>query len=230
MIAPVLCWDIDGTLLSTARAGVYALEKAAREVTGRPLDLQGMPTAGLTDVEIARLILQRHGMQAIPKTVNRFLRIYEDDLPASLHRKQGQVMAGVKPILSALRDRSSWGSMLLTGNTRRGAEAKLAHYGLWEYFPDEGVFSDGTANRAQIAENAVAFIETRWPRTPRSHIIVIGDTTHDIACARAVGVRCIAVATGGISLTTLQEHRPDLAIEFLPAPEEFWSLVERISV
>jgi phosphoglycolate phosphatase-like HAD superfamily hydrolase len=31
---------------------------------------------------------------------------------------------------------------------------------------------------------------------PRERTIVIGDTPRDIACARADGLRCVAVATG----------------------------------
>ncbi|HNC24990.1 MAG TPA: hydrolase, partial [Opitutaceae bacterium] len=127
MTAPVLCWDIDGTLLSTARAGVFALESAALAVTGRPLDLQQLPTAGLTDVEIARLVLERNGVTPTADHQRQFLTRYEDDLPASLPRRQGQVMPGVVAILEALRVRPDWGSMLLTGNTRRGAQAKLTH-------------------------------------------------------------------------------------------------------
>jgi phosphoglycolate phosphatase-like HAD superfamily hydrolase len=50
----VLFWDIDGTLLSTARAGVFAWEDAVRELTGREFELARMRIAGLTDYQIAR--------------------------------------------------------------------------------------------------------------------------------------------------------------------------------
>ncbi|PSN20266.1 phosphatase, partial [filamentous cyanobacterium CCP5] len=53
----VLFWDIDGTLLTTGRAGIFALEDAAVEVIGHPVNLSQLKTAGLTDVEIAREIL-----------------------------------------------------------------------------------------------------------------------------------------------------------------------------
>ena len=49
----VLFWDIDGTLLTTARAGVFAWEEAVRELTGRKFDLITMRVAGLTDYQIA---------------------------------------------------------------------------------------------------------------------------------------------------------------------------------
>jgi phosphoglycolate phosphatase len=166
MIAPVLCWDIDGTLLTTGRAGVYALEKAALEITGQPLDLQSLATAGLTDVEIARRILQLHGVEPSLENQERLLRLYEDALPESLPRRQGSVMPGVRPILEALAGRPAWGSVLLTGNTRRGARAKLEHYGLAAFFA-EGAFSDGTENRREIAEAALASFARAGPAIPQ---------------------------------------------------------------
>jgi len=42
-------------------------------------------------------------------------------------------------------------------------------------------------------------------------VLVIGDTPLDIRCARAIGAKVLAVATGGHSLKELQAHRPDWA-------------------
>jgi phosphoglycolate phosphatase len=220
-----LCWDIDGTLLSTARAGVYALEKATLAMTGWPLDLQAMPTAGFTDVEIARQILERAGRNQ-SGAVEEFLLIYEEALPSALHRRTGKVMPGVIEVLDDLRCRPDWGSILLTGNTRRGAEAKLRHYGLDGYFDfAAGAFSDGTVNRAEIALRAVKLIQARQPSLPCGRIIVIGDTPYDIACARAAGVRCLAIANGGHSVESLHQHTPDAVVEQLPVPARFVELV-----
>lgn len=227
MSAPVLCWDIDGTLLSTGRAGVFSLEKAALEVTGRPLDLQGMPTAGLTDVEIARLILGRNGVEPTEENERRFLRIYEDDLPASLPRRRGAVMPGVREILEALRARPEIGSILLTGNTRRGAQAKLTHYGLAGFFT-EGAFSDGTRSRADIARNAVALLRASRPGFSASRMLVIGDTPHDIACARAVGALSLAVGTGGHEVDALAAQGASRVLRQLPNADEFFALVHEL--
>ena len=42
--------------------------------------------------------------------------------------------------------------------------------------------------------------------------IIIGDTPHDIACARACGARTIAVATGRYSVDQLRANDPDLLL------------------
>ena len=39
--------------------------------------------------------------------------------------------------------------------------------------------------------------------------VIIGDTPHDITCARAFGARVIAVATGRHSTAELAAHAPD---------------------
>jgi phosphoglycolate phosphatase-like HAD superfamily hydrolase len=44
---------------------------------------------------------------------------------------------------------------------------------------------------------------------------VIGDTSHDVACARAFGARAVAVATGNSPVESLAQHSPDLLFEDL---------------
>src|SRR6266542_6339850 len=95
----VLFWDIDGTLLTTARAGVFALEEAAREVGGVEADFSELFTAGLTDAEVAAVAMKTAGHEASPDDVVAFLRSYEAHLPGRLHRRRGSVLPGVVEIL-----------------------------------------------------------------------------------------------------------------------------------
>ena len=44
---------------------------------------------------------------------------------------------------------------------------------------------------------------------------MIGDTPFDIRCARAIGAKVLAVATGGATLEELQQHQPDWAVQDL---------------
>ena len=44
---------------------------------------------------------------------------------------------------------------------------------------------------------------------------VIGDTPKDIACAHAIGARCLAVATGQFSKSALELHGADQAVDSL---------------
>ena len=65
----VLFWDIDGTLLTTAKAGVFAWEDAVREFTGREFELVRMRIAGLTSViTVGRTYAPRAGNASPPVT------------------------------------------------------------------------------------------------------------------------------------------------------------------
>ncbi len=220
----VLFWDIDGTLLSTGRAGVFALEDATSEVAGAGVDLQRLDTAGLTDFQVASRILESAGQAATPEKVAALVRRYEQLLPASLHRRQGRVLEGVRELLDYLRaDRPDVVSYLLTGNTAAGARAKLEHYGLAAYFP-WGAFSTDLSDRATIARTALEYARARNQVT-LDRIFVIGDTPYDIRCGQAIGVRTVAVASGEYSVDALSRHNPWLVIERLPAPAAFLSTI-----
>lgn len=211
----VLLWDIDGTLLSTARAGVYALEEAAREVCGEEVDLQAMKTAGLTDSEIAAAVIEAHRGEPAPfEDVVRFLDVYGRELPVALSRRAGEVFPNVREILSGVDARH----LLLTGNTEPGGWAKLRHYGLAERF-EGGAFCRAGDDRPTIARRAAELAGV----TPEE-MLVIGDTPHDVHCATVIGVRTLAVATGGYTAAELRETEAWMVVERLPSPEEFVAL------
>lgn len=216
----VLFWDIDGTLLTTGRAGIFALEDATFEVTGKRLDLSTMPTSGLTDVEIACRILEVVSGLTEPESASRLLRLYERYLPSSLPRRAGGVLPNVREILESLKGRPDVASILLTGNTRVGARAKLSHYGLDSYFA-HGAFSDSASDRVSIARAALSLARDVVPDLSLDDVYVIGDTPHDIQCGKAIGARVVAVASGTHSMDDLIAHDPWWAVERLPPPDVF---------
>ena len=219
----VLFWDIDGTLLTTGRAGVPAWEAAVREVIGRDFALSAIRVAGLTDFQIAQQTFRLLDVEADDDMLRRMVRRYEELLPAALPQRRGQVLPNVREILDELQARSDVRSYLLTGNTRGGATAKLTHYDLLRYFPD-GAFAEDTGERAGIARRALE-LARRGGAIADDGVFVIGDTPHDIQCARAIGARTIAVATGGYSVEELSQHRPWQVVAALPPSAEFLQML-----
>ena len=216
----MLCWDIDGTLLTTDRAGIGAWEDALRDVCGRVRQLDGWRTAGYTDVEIARALLESEGLVAEPSFVARLLARYEERLPDRLGDRRGRVLPGVLEFLEWNRSTGGLRCMLLTGNTATGARAKLRHYGLAAFF-DRGAFAGlEAADRVSVAREAVG-IARNWVGDPFSpgRLLVIGDTPHDVACGTAVGARTLAVASGTYSVDELDRAGAWRAIAALPAPD-----------
>ncbi|MBI4886430.1 MAG: HAD family hydrolase [Acidobacteria bacterium] len=221
----VLFWDIDGTLITTGRAGMFAWNDSVREIIGREFDLRTeMRTAGLTDYQIAARTFEVLGVDPEPALVERMVRRYEELLPSSLPRRNGCVLPNVREILEHLRDRSDVRSYLLTGNTRGGARAKLTYYGLMDFFPD-GAFADDMGDRSAIAQRALALARDAGPVSDHA-VFVVGDTPHDITCAAAIGARTIAVATGGYTLEELRAHGPWQVFAELPPADRFVALID----
>jgi phosphoglycolate phosphatase-like HAD superfamily hydrolase len=219
-VTVALFWDLDGTLLTTGRAGVFALEAALRDVAGVEHDLQRLVTSGLTDAEVAAASLEAAGLPAEDATVERFLRAYELHLPECLHRRRGHVMPGVREVLEDLERRGDVRSFLLTGNTPAGARAKLSHYELDGFFPDgAGAFCLGPGRRVEIARRAAPLADGA------EAVYVIGDTPQDIACGKAIDARTIAVATGSFTRGELERHSAWLVLDRLPEPAEFRRLL-----
>jgi phosphoglycolate phosphatase-like HAD superfamily hydrolase len=220
----VLFWDIDGTLLTTGKAGVPAWETAVREVVGHEFELARFRVAGLTDYQIAVRTFEMLGVEADDETIRRMVRRYEELLPDWLPTKQGHVLPNVREILEKLEQRADVRSYLLTGNTRGGARAKLTYYDLFKFFPD-GAFAEDASDRSAIAARALELARRAGPVFDHA-VFVVGDTPHDIECANAIGARTVAVATGGYSLEELESHRPWRAFSELPPADAFIQLID----
>lgn len=209
-----LFWDIDGTLLNTARSGIRAWEAALEAVGGERLSLEDFPTAGMTDSAIARALSERHG-DASDTQATAMLATYAELLPDALRAKLGGVLPGVREALEDLHGDPDVRNLLLTGNVEAGARAKLALYGLAHFFPDGGAFCAGDGSRTTVARNARALA----PEAERAY--VIGDTPADIACGKAIDALTVAVATGRFDRAALAAHKPWLVLERIPAPPAF---------
>ena len=91
---------------------------------------------------------------------------------------------------------------LVTGNLEPVARRKLASAGIGHWFaPGQGGFGSDAEERGELP----AVARARAGGWPRERTVVIGDTPRDIACARADGLRVIAVTTGPFDAEELAE-------------------------
>ena len=213
----LLLFDIDGTLLTRAgKAHAEALNRAIREVHGVDPDnlRERINPAGRTDGEIARLILLDRGVSArriderAADVREACCRIYAQICPPDLSSYVVPGIPGVLEWLGGLGDDHELG--LVTGNYEPVARLKLSRAGLGKWFASvPGGFGSDSEDRAAlpgIARRRAALQDGLASTSyPREQTIVIGDTPRDIACARADGVRCIAVATGQFGAEELVE-------------------------
>ena len=151
---------------------------------------------------------------ATPEHVSQLTQHYLDRLPAALDRHGGVVCPGIRELLAALHPRDDVLLGLLTGNVRDGAMKKLGHFGLWDYFPVGG-FGDGHTDRDDVARAAIRNVVSHRGEVRPEEVWIIGDTPLDVKCARAVGAKAVAVATGWVPLDELKRYEPDYAFEDL---------------
>ena len=209
----LVLFDIDGTLIRTGGAGLRAFERTAATQFDRPNGTSHLKFAGRTDLSLVREFFTYHGIDPTPENFRRFFDHYVFLLEHHLQSSRGALCEGVAEFihdLSQIPNAPSFG--LLTGNIRLGAEIKLRHFNLWDRF-QTGAFGDDHEDRNRLA--AIALERgTQLRKAPLrgDDVVVIGDTPLDIACARAIGAKALAVATGGATLEVLRSHQPDWAV------------------
>ena len=143
--------------------------------------------------------------------------LYDDLCPADLSPR---VAPGVPQVLATLGERpDAFRFSLVTGNYERVARLKLARAGIGSWFPEgQGGFGSDAEEREALPPIARA----RAGGWARERTIVIGDTPRDIACARADGLRVLAVATGPYAVEALADADAvvDSAEALLPVLED----------
>jgi phosphoglycolate phosphatase-like HAD superfamily hydrolase len=205
-------FDIDGTLLIRAADDHRdAIHAAIRRVYGisEPEAARVQP-AGRTDPNIARQIVSQLGLSAerFEARMTDFKRVAAEEYARRCTTDLTErVAAGVPELLEDLAARDDVVLSLVTGNLEPIARMKLRRAGIGDYFArGHGGFGSDHEDRTELPGIARSRAGHGVGRPyPREDTVVIGDTPLDIACARADGVRVIAVTTGPYDAAALSE-------------------------
>lgn len=194
-------FDIDGTLLHAKASGRSAFDAILAERHAMTDASAGVSYGGKTDGAILDEIFRaRLGRSPTAAEVDEFLAAYIPRLESLLAEHGVEVLAGVVETLEFLRGKPDVALGVATGNVRSGARAKLASAKLEPWFAFGGYGCDSTV-RAELVARA---IERGREHLPATEVVVVGDTIHDIAAARACGATVVAVATGSDSAEALR--------------------------
>jgi phosphoglycolate phosphatase-like HAD superfamily hydrolase len=213
---PLFLYDIDGTLLLSGGSGYRSFLRACNEVLGIDGPIRNIHMAGKLDRVIFHEIVEAFrpdlaGSNIAPYWVQFKARYVEYLTEESRRPADWRLLPGVRSLVEYT---ASLGKLaLLTGNISQGALIKVGTLGLAGFFPTGG-YGEEYMSRARLAQ--VAFegaCEHYRIAFSTSATYILGDTVSDIAAARAIGARVIAVATGTVSLTELAEAGPDLLVE-----------------
>ena len=208
-------FDIDGTLVDTGGAGMAAIMEATCEIFGH--EGPALDLAGSTDLGIIANIHHHFEVEPTRERFDAYLEIYLGRLDWNLTHGgyPGRVYVGVTDLLAKLSANPAATVGLLTGNAAGGAAAKMRHFGLADHFPF-GAYGCDHADRNRLGPIALERAAAHSGKSfSPSETWVIGDTPKDIACAHAIGARCLAVATGSFSAAQLRAHGADQVVETL---------------
>lgn len=206
----VVLFDIDGTLVETCGVGRRAFERACATAFHLPYSLRPTDFAGRTDRAILEDWFREHRIPLTPENRRQFFDVYVFWLDYLLDQSPGRIIRGVTTFLQDLQALDPPPVLaLLTGNIFLAAQIKLRRHDLWTPF-QFGAFGCDHADRNHLARVARQRAHRRLGRpVSGEEILVIGDTPHDIRCAREIGARILAVASGGFSVDELRPHHPD---------------------
>jgi phosphoglycolate phosphatase len=211
----LVLWDIDGTLVDSARLGRDAFVEAFEVVTGQsppgPVSL-----AGRTDLEIARDMLGSANLAADDHLLESFGEALREGLAAraDLLRERGRAYPGAGEALARLGREPGVLQSLLTGNIEPNAEIKLGAFGLDRHLDLEiGAYGSDHHMRGELVAIARRKAEAKYGlEIGAGRVVLIGDTPLDIAAAREGGARAVGVATGPFDQQALIDAGADAVL------------------
>ncbi len=213
-------------------AGRRAIDRAFFDLYGITGAFEGIVPDGNTDPKIFSEIVTNHRLSVEDETT-AFAKLatrYAEHMVDEMRRSEGaHLMPGVMPLLEHLVQRADISLGLLTGNFERTARIKLDRFDLNRFFP-HGAFSSDHAVREKLVPIAVERAETHLGRTIGlgRHVVVIGDTPMDVACALAHGATAIGVAASRYSVPELESAGAHATLGSLAAMSAFTDVIDSI--
>ena len=232
----VLLWDIDGTLMRSAKTGAYKeyTIPVLEEIFGTAGRLSDMRVSGMTDLQIIFEALAESGISQAE--IVRQKDLLSRRLTEEARRVTGngvqffQLLPGVRETLETLHAHPRYRSALLTGNIKPMAQLKMELMGLEHFFTLPGAFGEESHIRRDLPALAAERIRHQLGAdVPAEHFIVIGDTPNDIDCGRHFGARAVAVRTGRFySDEEILASEPDAILPDLSDTDLVLSTLDRL--
>lgn len=205
----LILFDIDATMITTGGVGIRAMVAAGRHLFGPGFNADGIDFAGRLDPLILNEMLERSGVARTAENMASIRREYGARLQGELDQSdKKRVLPGVLALLARLGREPSATRGVLTGNFCETGRMKLSACGIDPHQFEVQVWGDESPHdppqRSHLPPVGMArYRALRGSDVPACRVTIIGDTPHDVGCARAHGCRSLGVATGKFGISEL---------------------------
>jgi phosphoglycolate phosphatase-like HAD superfamily hydrolase len=156
--------------------------------------------------------------------LQNFYQRFHEEVAKQLNN-DAELLPGVESLLQRLSLEENVFLGLVTGNTTKGSEIKLARFDLNRFFPI-GAFGDELRERGKLVtlavEKAKEYFQAEFDL---NKVFVVGDTPQDISAAIYSNTRGIGVCTGHFDEKSLTECGAELVLPDLGFQNEFMEFV-----
>ena len=183
-----LVFDIDGTIIDSAKINMLSLQETVKELRGDVMPLEDLYFSfGIPGVRAMEIL----GFPEPEKAVQVWIRNYS----ACAERLGMPLFPGMREILERLRERgASLG--IITSKLREEYDEHFEKQGLLELFPCVVTASD-TPKGKPYPDPMLEYLR-RTGAAPEE-VLYFGDTAYDMDCARSAGVDHALVLWGCLS-------------------------------
>jgi phosphoglycolate phosphatase len=222
----LILFDIDATLINTSRSGILALHQAGIDHFGPTFAVDGTDFAGRLDPLIIRDLLINNGLPVNDENRRLLREGYKRHLSTRLETPGvGRALPGVMRLLEELERVDAATLGLLTGNFADTGSLKLRACGIDPARFALAVWGDQSPHDPPSRDHLPPIAldrdqRRRGRRLPAEKALIIGDTPHDVRCAKVSGMRCLAVATGSYTVDQLDAAGADRAVADLSETDD----------
>lgn len=183
-----LVFDIDGTIIDSAKINMLSLQETVKELRGDMMPLEDLYFSfGIPGVRAMEIL----GFPEPEKAVQVWIRNYS----ACAERLGMPLFPGMREILERLREKgASLG--IITSKLREEYDEHFEKQGLLELFPCVVTASD-TPKGKPYPDPMLEYLR-RTGAAPEE-VLYFGDTAYDMDCARSAGVDHALVLWGCLS-------------------------------
>jgi phosphoglycolate phosphatase len=202
----LVIFDMDGTLIDSV-ALIVETVTAAFEAVGEPAPTEAAIRAisGITARE-AMAILAPH---ADAGRVDEILQSYRREYGSRAGGAREPLFGGALAVLERLRHRPDTILAVATGKGYNSAVALLTAHGILDWFQS---VETPTHNRGK-PDPEMVHMAIGKSGASAAEAVMVGDTTHDMAMAKAAGVAAIGVAWGYHEAIALRGAGADMVVE-----------------